>query len=114
MPWLSTPRSLPILIINGLLPSSIAGKTAPTKAQGILIPARALGAPQTIVSSVPVPTLTLQTRKRSASGCCSVDTICATTTLVNGGATAYWSSTSRPAMVIAWAKPALSSVGLTY
>ena len=51
MPWLSTPRSLPTLIRNGL-PSSAGGSSAPTSASGTLMPARAFGAPQTICSSV--------------------------------------------------------------
>ena len=101
MPWLSTPRSLPTLIRKGLPPASAGGNSAPTIAQGILMPARALGAPQTICNSWPVPASTLQTRKRSASGCCSADKICAITILVNAGATECCSSTSKPAIVIA-------------
>ena len=51
MPWLSTPRNLPTLIMKGLPPASAGGNSAPTIAQGILMPARALGAPQTICNS---------------------------------------------------------------
>ena len=98
MPWLSTPRSLPSLILNGL-PSSPGGNSAPTLAQGTLIPTRALGAPQTMFSGAPCPTSTWQTRSRSALGCCSALTICPTTTPENGGATGVNSSTSNPAMV---------------
>ena len=114
IPWLSTPRSLPTLIMNGLPPASAGGSSAPTMAQGILIPARAFGAPQTICNSWPVPASTLQTRKRSASGCCSADRICAITIFVKAGATECCSSTSRPAMVIAWPNAPLSSAGFTY
>ena len=67
MPWLSTPRSLPSLIWNGL-PSSPGGSSAPTSAQGTLMPARALGAPQTMLSRAPCPTSTWHTRRRSAFG----------------------------------------------
>ena len=98
MPKLCTPRSLPTLILNGL-PSSPGGSSAPTVAQGIRMPGRALGAPQTICSSSPVPASTLHTRRRSASGCCSASLISATTMDVKGGATGRNSSTSRPAMV---------------
>ena len=114
IPWLSTPRSFPTLIMNGLPPASAGGSSAPTMAQGILIPARALGAPQTICNSWPVPASTLQTRKRSASGCCSADRIWAITILVKAGATECCSSTSSPAIVMAWPKASLSSDGFTY
>ena len=86
MPSLSTPRSLPTLILKGL-PSSPGGNSAPTIAQGTLIPTRALGAPHTMLSKLPCPTSTLQTRKRSASGCWMVSLISPTTMPVNGGAT---------------------------
>ncbi len=86
MPSLSTPRNLPILILKGL-PSSPGGNSAPTMAQGTLIPTRALGAPQTILSKLPCPTSTLQTRKRSASGCCTASLISPTTMPVKEGAT---------------------------
>ena len=98
MPWLSTPRSLPNLIKKGL-PSSPGGSAAPTVAQGTRMPARALGAPHTILSGCPCPTSTWQTRKRSALGCCTASRIRPTTTPLNGGATGSSSSTSRPAMV---------------
>ena len=67
MPWLSTPRSWPSLMAKGL-PSSPGGSKAPTVAHGILMPARALGAPQTMFSGVPVPASTWQTFNRSAFG----------------------------------------------
>ena len=51
MPWLSTPRNLPTLMTKGLPSASAGGNSAPTKAQGILMPVRAFGAPQTIWSS---------------------------------------------------------------
>ena len=98
MPRLSTPRSLPTPILNGL-PSSPAGSSAPTRASGAFSPARALGAPQTICSGSPVPAFTWHTRSRSACGCGTASRISATTTPENGGATGRSSSTSRPDIV---------------
>ena len=98
MPWLSTPRKLPILIKKGC-PSSPGGSSAPTMAQGTLMPTRAFGAPQTIVKNSERPTSTLQTLKRSALGCCIASLISPTTIFENGGATGLSSSTSRPAIV---------------
>ena len=111
MPWLSTPRSLPTLMRNGL-PSSPGGSSAPTRAHGTLMPTRALGAPHTILSSAPCPTSTWHTRSRSASGCCTASLISPTTILVNGGATGRSSSTSRPAMVSVSASSAVVKGGL--
>src|SRR4051794_18368444 len=98
MPWLSTPRSLPSLIWNGL-PSSPGGSSAPTSAVGTRMPGRALGAPQTMLRRAPCPTSTWHTRRRSALGCWTASLISPTTTLVNGGATGRRSSTSSPPMV---------------
>jgi hypothetical protein len=68
MPCDSTPRSLPTLISKGL-PSAPGGSTAPAMAQIAFMPARTFGAPHTMFSSVPVPTSTWQTFRRSAFGC---------------------------------------------
>ena len=95
MPNDSTPRTLACLI-------EMPGNSAPTMAQGASKPARALAAPHTICKGSAKPTSTLHTCKRSASGCFSADKILATTTLLNGAATACMSSTSSPAMVNAW------------
>ena len=111
MPWLSTPRNLPSLILKGW-PSAPGGKTAPTVAQGTRMPGRALGAPHTICSGWACPTSTWHTRKRSASGCCSALSTKPTTTPVNGGATGSSSSTSKPAMVKVSASCWLLSSGL--
>ena len=111
MPWLSTPRSLPSLITNGL-PSSAGGSSAPTRAQGTLMPARAFGAPHTMFSSVPCPASTLHTRRRSASGCCTASLISPTTTRLNGGAAGRSSSTSRPPIVRVSASCSVESGGL--
>ena len=111
MPSLSTPRSLPTLILKGL-PSSPGGNSAPTMAQGTLIPTRALGAPHTMLSKLLCPTSTLQTRKRSASGCCTASLISPTTMPVNGGATGWSSSTSKPAIVKVSAKAWVEMGGL--
>ena len=77
------------------------------------MPTRAFGAPQTICNVSP-PALTLQTRRRSASGCCAASKISATTTCVNGGAKGRVSSTSRPAMVKACDNCSVVISGLTY
>src|SRR5689334_13990141 len=111
MPWLSTPRSLPSLIAKGL-PSSPGGSSAPTRAVGTLMPARAFGAPQTMFSSAPCPTSTWHTRRRSALGCCTASLISPTTTLVNGGAAERRSSTSSPPMVSTSAICCVDSGGL--
>ena len=95
MPKDSTPRTLACLI-------EIPGSSAPTIAQGANKPARALAAPHTICKGSAKPTSTLQTCKRSASGCFSAERILATTTLPNAAATGCISSTSNPAMVRAW------------
>src|SRR5690606_24173175 len=66
-------------------------------AKGILMPARALGAPQT-TWKVALPLLTWHTRSLSASGCCSALRISPTTTPLNWPATGITASTSRPTM----------------
>ena len=111
MPWLSTPRSFPTLMVKGF-PSSPGGNSAPTNAHGTRIPTRALGAPQTMSNKVPEPTSTLHTRSRSALGCCSAWQISPTTILLKAGATGLSSSTSRPAMVSVWASCSVVSAGL--
>ncbi|MNS73044.1 hypothetical protein D3C72_1064720 [compost metagenome] len=113
MPKLCTPRSLPILILKGW-PSSPGGSSAPTVAQGMRMPTRALGAPQTMFSSSGPPTSTWQMRRRSASGCCTASLISPTTMPVKGGATGSISSTSRPAMVRVSASSWVVSCGLQY
>ena len=114
MPKLSTPRNLPILILK-LFPSSPGGNSAPTMAQGILIPTLALGAPHTICngSAERLPTDTLHTLKRSASGCWVASKISATTTDSNGGASFLVSSTSNPAIVIKCSSASVVMGGFT-
>ena len=80
MPRLSTPRILPTLMRNGSPPASAGGSSAPTRAHGTRIPASTLGAPQTMLRCSPAPTSTMQTRRRSASGCFSTATTRPTTT----------------------------------
>src|ERR1035437_9165072 len=111
MPWLSMPRNLLTLIRKGF-PSSSGGNSAPTMAHGTLMPARALGAPQTIVSNAVWPTSTVQTRRRSALGCCTVSLTSPTTMFINPGTTGLSSSTSRPAMVSVSASCSVESGGL--
>src|SRR5262245_44836326 len=63
------------------------------------MPARALGAPQTTCTGSPDPVSTMQTRRRSAFGCCSAET---TRAMVKGARTLALSSTlstSSPIMV---------------
>ena len=93
MPCDSIPRSLPFLILKS------PGSTAPMVATGAFMPARTFGAPHTICRGSPEPILTVVTRKRSASGCCSTVRTSPTTTPVKGLAAGASSSTSRPNMV---------------
>src|ERR1700712_4704878 len=111
MPSLSTPRSLPSLIRKGL-PSSPGGNSAPTKAHGTLMPTRALGAPQTMLSKAPCPTSTWQTFRRSAFGCCVASLISPTTIFVKAGAAWRRSSTSKPPIVSVSASSTLLIGGL--
>ena len=92
MPNDSIPRTLACLIEK-------PGNSAPTKAHGAIKPTRALAAPHTICTGSAKPTSTVQTCKRSASGCLTAANIFATTTLLKGAATACISSTSSPVMV---------------
>ena len=105
MPNDSTPRTLACLI-------AIPGNTAPTNAHGTLMPTRALVAPQTICNCSP-PIFTLQTCKRSASGCFSAEMISAMTTRLKSAATGWQSSTSRPAIVKALLNACVSRLGFT-
>src|SRR6185369_15470445 len=83
MPWLSTP-------LSGL---------EPICASGAFMPTRTLGAPQT-TCTVCFPVLTRQTVSRSALGCFSTDTTSPTTTgAVRPPPSAWYASTSRPAIV---------------
>ena len=93
MPRDSMPRTVVRLI------SSPPGNVAPSSAQGTIIPAAALGAPQTICNFSFPPASTMQTRNRSASGCGVTASILATTTCANGGAAGAIASTSRPDIV---------------
>src|SRR4249919_2931815 len=92
MPNDSTPRSFAALI------AMPPGRLAPTVANGAFRPARAFGAPQTICT-MPLPVSTWQTCRRSASGCFSALTICATTTPSSDSPSTVMSSTSRPIAV---------------
>src|SRR6218665_830561 len=112
MPWLGTPRSWPSSMRTGW-PSSPAGSSAPTNAQGTLMSTRALGAPQTMLSRAPpCPTSTWHTRRRSASGCCATALLWPTTTRVQGGDTGRRASPSRPAMVSVCASSTVVNGGL--
>src|SRR5450755_84484 len=107
IPCDSTPRIAVLRI------SSPPGSVAPMRAHGTTIPAATLGAPQTIDKGSPVPASTRHTVRRSALGWRSTSSTCAATTPLNAGAAFARSSTSRPAMVSAWASASLSSGGST-
>ena len=66
IPRLSTPRSF--ATPRGF---SAPGSSAPGSATATVWPAATLGAPQTMVAGSGSPRSTVQTRRRSAFGCCS-------------------------------------------
>ena len=68
MPRLSTPRMLPTPSVMFL-----PGMKAPGGTNTPFMPARALGAPHTTCTGSPAPVSTMQTRRRSALGCCSAE-----------------------------------------
>ena len=103
----STPRNFDFLILKS------PGNTAPMTEAGIFKPARTFAAPHTICNGSASPTLTLQTRNLSASGCCSVSNTSPTTTPLNCAATGSTESTSKPAIVICATSSSVLSSGLT-
>ena len=105
IPWLSTPRIFAALI-------SRPGKLAPIIASGTFMPARTLGAPQTICKGSPWPAFTLHSESLSALGCFATVRTSPTTMPVNGGATGVQDSTSRPDMVSRCASSAVVIDGL--
>ena len=76
MPRLSTSRILPTPSVTFL-----PGMKAPGGANTPFIPVRAFGAPQTTWMGSPLPISTMQTRSRSAFGCCFAST---TRAMTNG------------------------------
>src|ERR1700674_3115104 len=107
IPCDSTPR---IVVVRMSAP---AGRVAPTSAHGTTMPGATLGAPQTITKGSPEPASTRHTVSRAAFGWRSTDSTRAATTPLNAGAAFARSSTSRPAMVSAWARESLSIGGST-
>ncbi len=95
MPRLSTPRMVPTPSVMFL-----PGMKVPGAENTLTMPARAFGAPQTTCTGAPPsPVSTMQTRKRSALGCCSAEI---TRAIVNGASAFALSSmlsTSSPIMV---------------
>ena len=83
MPRLSTPRMLPTPSVMFL-----PGMKAPGGTNTPFMPARALGAPHTTCTGSPAPVSTMQTRRRSALGCCSAEI---TDAIVNGASSFPWS-----------------------
>ena len=69
MPRLSTPRMVPMPSVMFL-----PGMKVPGGENTLTRPARAFGAPQTTCTgAAPLPVSTMQTRRRSALGCCSAE-----------------------------------------
>ena len=66
MPRLSTPRIVPTPSVM-----SLPGMKVPGGANTPFMPVRAFGAPHTTCTGSPAPVSTMQTRSRSAFGCCS-------------------------------------------
>src|SRR6516165_6999930 len=94
MPWLSTPRILPMPSVMFL-----PGMKAPGGTNTPFMPARALGAPHTTCTGSSAPVSTMHTRRRSAFGCCWAEI---TRAMVNGAKSLPRSatlSTSSPIMV---------------
>src|SRR6201986_3094790 len=95
MPRLSTPRMVPTPSVMFL-----RGMKVPGGENTLIRPARAFGAPQTTCTgAAPSPVSTMQTRRRSAFGCCSAEI---TRAIVNGArafALSSRCSTSSPIMV---------------
>ena len=74
MPRLSTPRMVPTASVMFL-----PGMKAPGGTNTPVMPVRAFGAPQTTWMGLPSPVSTMQTRSRSALGCCFASTTLAMT-----------------------------------
>src|SRR5690242_18206333 len=95
MPRLSTPRMVPTPSVMFL-----PGMKVPGGENTLTRPARAFGAPHTTCTgAAPLPGSTMQTRRRSAFGCCSAEI---TRAMVNGASSLALSSrlsTSSPIMV---------------
>src|SRR6476659_6446950 len=94
MPRLSTPRIVPTPSVMFL-----PGMKAPGGTNTPVMPVRALGAPHTTCTGSPAPVSTMQTRRRSALGCCSAEI---TDAIVNGASSFSRSvtlSTSSPIIV---------------
>src|ERR1700682_661435 len=95
MPRLSTPRMVPIPSVMFL-----PGMKVPGAENTLTRPARAFGAPQTTCTGAPPsPVSTMQTRKRSALGCCSAEITRAMVKGASAFALSSMCSTSSPIMV---------------
>ena len=94
MPLESTPRILPLASVIFL-----EGMYVPTGENTPLMPARALGAPQTTCTGAPAPVSTMHTRSRSALGCWFASTTWATMKSRSLSAGFSTCSTSRPMRV---------------
>src|SRR6266481_3176399 len=95
MPRLSTPRMVPTPSVMFL-----PGMKVPGAENTLTSPARAFGAPQTTCTGAPSsPVSTMQTRKRSALGCCSAEITRAIVNDASAVALSSMFSTSSPLMV---------------
>ena len=95
MPRLSTPRMVPTPSVMFL-----PGMKVPGAENTLTRPARAFGAPHTTCTGAPPsPVSTMQTRKRSAFGCCSAEITRAMVNGANALALSSMLSTSSPIMV---------------
>src|SRR6266700_2871913 len=95
MPRLSTPRMVPMPSVMFL-----PGMKVPGAENTLIRPARAFGAPQTTCTGAPPsPVSTMQTRKRSALGCCSAEITRAIVKGASALALSSMCSTSSPIMV---------------
>ena len=94
MPRLSTPRIVPTPSVMFL-----PGMKAPGGAKTPFMPVRAFGAPHTTCTGSPDPVSTMQTRRRSAFGCCRASITRATLKPEKAFALSDTPSTSSPIRV---------------
>ena len=100
----STPRSFARL---SFVPSGI---TAPGSATATIWPAATFGAPHTIVRSSPVPTSTVQTVSRSASGCCSALSTRPTRKCSSAPTPWPWTASTFVPVIVSWCSS--SAIGM--
>ncbi len=97
MPRLSTPRMVPTPSVM-----FFPGMNVPGGENTLFMPVRAFGAPQTTCTGAPLPVSTMQTRSRSAFGCCSAEITRAMVKAESAFALSSMCSTSSPIIVSFW------------